>query len=652
MAGGQAVAMSSEDLVRAIRDVLSAASAHTGSEDSVVEKVLRGAGIDRRGQAELLSVIRRHRDELTRLRRREHELAALFSSARELAEVHDVDALLSRLVGRAHEMMGTDVTYLSEFDAVSRDLHVRKTVGSVTPQFQNLRVPAGMGLASRVADTRSAQWVSRYSDYLGGAHEDNIDDAVFAEGIISILGVPMLSEGRVLGVLFAATRREHDFTPEEIAVLSALADHASVVLQTANTLTQLQKSEDEARRALGTLTAHVEVRDRSNVVHQELVHAVLLGGGFAQVADTLSNALGRIVTIVDSSSRPVASSVGLGVDSVAINFPPAVEKAISTSRSTGHCCHVDDDSIEIVSAVTAGELFFGAVLLSTGEMHLGSVDERTIERAAQVAALLALQQDAVASADRRVRGELIADLLDAIPERRRDLDRRARSHRVVLNDLNTVLVVVVEPEHRSTAERITASYFAGRGLVGEHAGVLAVVVQSGNLLPTASDLRAHLISVLSGPVLVIATPPVEDIEGFSRSFDIGHRTARLLDALGVIDDAVTTQAYAPYMVMFGSDPEALHGFIDETIGSVIEYDASHRTDLVLTLRAFVRNEASPTKTARALNYHTNTILQRLDRLKSILGDDWRQDEPLFRISTAVRLDELRGATLQRHRPTS
>lgn len=644
--------MSSEDLVRAISDVLSAASAHTGSEDATVEKMLSEAGIDGPGQTELLSVVRRHRDELTRLRRREHELAALFSSARELAEVHDVDALLTRLVGRAHEMMGTDVTYLSEFDATSRELRVRKTVGSVTPQFQNLRVPAGMGLASHVADSRSAQWVSRYSDYLGGTHEDNIDDAVFAEGIISILGVPMLSEGRVLGVLFAATRQEHDFTPEEIALLSALANHASVVLQTANTLTQLQKSEDEARQALDTLTAHVEVRDRSNVVHQELVHAVLLGGGFAQVADTLSNALGRIVTIVDSSSLPVASSAGLGNDSVAINIPAAVEGAIATSRASGHCCHViDDNTVEIVSAVTAGELFFGAVLLSKGELQLGSVDERTIERAAQVAALLALQQDAVASADRRVRGELIADLLDAIPERRRDLDRRARSHRVVLSDLNTVLVVVVQPEHRSTAERVAASYFAGQGLVGEHAGVIAVVVRSGDLLTTAAELRSHLASVLGGPVLVIATPPVRDIEGFSRSFDGGHRTARLLDALGVVDDAVSTQAYAPYMVMFGSDPEALHGFIDETIGSVIEYDASHRTDLVVTLRAFVRNEASPTRTARALSYHTNTILQRLERLKSLLGEDWRQDEPLFRISTAVRLDELRGAALRRYRPS-
>ncbi len=174
-------------------------------------------------------------------------------------------------MSRAHEMMGTDVTYLSEFDPATRELNVRKTAGSVTPQFQHLRVPPGMGLASQIADSRAAQWVLRYQDYAEGPHEELIDDAVAAEGIVSILGVPMLSDGQVLGVLFAATRQEYAFTPDEIAVLSALADHASVVLQTASTLEQVRRSEDEARTALDRLTEYLQVRDRSTVVHQELI---------------------------------------------------------------------------------------------------------------------------------------------------------------------------------------------------------------------------------------------------------------------------------------------------------------------------------------------------------------------------------------------
>ncbi|XGU21583.1 helix-turn-helix domain-containing protein [Rhodococcus sp. 3Y1] len=34
----------------------------------------------------------------------------------------------------------------------------------------------------------------------------------------------------------------------------------------------------------------------------------------------------------------------------------------------------------------------------------------------------------------------------------------------------------------------------------------------------------------------------------------------------------------------------------------------------------------PTKAARALNYHPNTVVQRLDRIRTLLGQSWREDE--------------------------
>lgn len=111
-----------------------------------------------------------------------------------------------------------------------------------------------------------------------GPHDSGIDEAVAAEGVVSILGVPMLAEDTVLGVLFAATRHERAFGAEEIALLSALADHASVVMQTAGILKQLKDSEENTQRALARLQDHVAARDRSNVVHQKLVAAVLTAG--------------------------------------------------------------------------------------------------------------------------------------------------------------------------------------------------------------------------------------------------------------------------------------------------------------------------------------------------------------------------------------
>ncbi|MEV0110256.1 helix-turn-helix domain-containing protein [Nocardia sp. NPDC050799] len=634
--------MNSSDLARILPEVLRAVT--RGEPDiTTLATSLTELGLDAGAVGDIVDHARRDRAEVTRLRRREQELTALFSSARDLAEVRDIDALLARLVARAHEMMGTDVTYLSEFDATTRDLHVRKTMGAVTPQFQDLHVPAGTGLASRIADTRSAQWAPRYSEYAGGTHEHTIDDAVFAEGIISILGVPMLSDGTVLGVLFAATRQEHQFTPEEIALLSALADHASVVLQTANILTQLRESQDRTRGALEKLTAHLEARDRSSAVHQELVHAVLSGGGFTQVAHTLAAALDRRVTIIDADSFSLAASADQ--EHTPVSLSPDVRAAIALSRASGHCRSVADNrSVEVVAAVTAGELHFGALLLSPGSVELGPVERRTIERAAQVAALLALQQRAVTDASRRERGELIADMLHSSPERRRGMDQRARNHRLTLSELRTLLIVDVPPARRSGAERAAAGFLGRGGLVGEHATTITVIGSAVDPMAFANDLRRHLIGTLGAPVLVVAPPRATAPDELPDLFRTAQQTVRLLTGLGIDDRAVATDAYAPYTVLFGANPQALQSFLDLTIGPVVDYDARHGTDLLTTLRTFVRHEASPTKTARALNYHPNTILQRLDRLKALLGADWRQDEHLFRISLATRLDELRSVS--------
>lgn len=596
----------------------------------------------------VFAVAGRLRSEMARLRRREHELVALFSSARELAEVRDVDMVLARLVTRAHEMMGTDVTYLSQFDPTTRELHVRKTAGAVTPEFQNLRVPPGKGLASGIAASRTAQWALRYSDYAGDPHEAGIDDAVSSEGIVSILGVPMLAEGEVLGVLFAATRHEHAFTAEETALLSALADHASVVVQTASIVDQLRTSEEDSRAALDTLTDHLRSRDRSNAVHQQLVEAVLRGGGFEQVASTLAEALGRSVTVIDGAGREIAASKDVDVDVPLVDLTGPVGDAIVTSRATGHCCYVfDGEPIQVVAAMPAGGSGGGALLLGRGAFELGSVDERTIERAAQVGALLTLQESAADDADRRMRGELLADVLDVNPQRRRDLDRRVRNHGLSLGDLNTVTIAVIPSESRTAASRMLASHLAGGALVAEHAGVVVAITGAVSPIAAAEAVRSHIQDQTPGvAVLAVAPPTAGSPDELPERFETALRTSRLVEALGHNDRAVTTDTYQPYSILFEHDPQALHAFIESTIGVVIGYDGAHDTDLVRTLGAFIRHDASPTKTARALNYHPNTILQRLDRLKSLLGPGWRTDEQLFRISTAVRLEELRAHPLR------
>ncbi|GAB3632749.1 helix-turn-helix domain-containing protein [Microbacterium shaanxiense] len=606
---------------------------------TAVSDALRAIGASDDDASDLAARVGRSQRELSRLRRREHELSALFSSARELAELRDSDAVLARLVQRAHEMMGVDLAYLSEFDPETRELRVRETSGSVSASFQSLRVPPGRGLASVVVESRTAQWVSDYSAYAAERHDSGIDDAVSSEGLVALLGVPMLTSDDVLGVLFVANRAATHFSQEEVALLSAVADHASIILQTTQTLRSLQESEDASRRTLASLTAHLVERDRANTVHQELVQAVLAGGGFAPVAETLASALGRAVAILDAQEHVIAAA-GLPLAPRMLAPDDATREAIAESRRSGHCVAVAGPGVRAVAALTAGTRHFGALLLGDGDFELGAVDFRTVERAAQVGALLELQQEAASGADHRVRSELIADLLDDVPERRPDVERRARRLGVDLRALDSLLLLSVPGDQQTAAARALGRQLDDRALVGEYRGF--VVAAHSSARDDAFDperLRAQVASAIEHPVAAVV--PRRSPDALTAAFETAMRTARLLTALEVTGITADVDDFLPYSAILDTDSQALSAFLRDTIGAVRDYDAERGADLLGTLRAFMRNNASPTRTARALNFHTNTILQRLDRLDHVLGASWREDERMFRLGIAVRLDELR-----------
>lgn len=605
---------------------------------TAVSDALRLIGASDDDSGDLAERVGRSQRELSRLRRREHELSALFSSARELAELRDSDAVLARLVQRAHEMMGVDVAYLSEFDPETRELRVRETSGSVSASFQSLRVPPGRGLASVVVESRTAQWVSDYSAYAVERHDSGIDDAVSSEGLVALLGVPMLTSDDVLGVLFVANRAATHFSPEEVALLSAVADHASIILQTTQTLRSLQESEDASRRTLESLTAHLVERDRANTVHQELVQAVLAGGGFAPVAETLASALDRAVAILDAQEHVIAAA-GLPLSPRMLTPDAATREAIAESRSSGHCVAVAGPGVRAVAALTAGSRHFGALLLGDGDFELGAVDFRTVERAAQVGALLELQQEAASGADHRVRSELIADLLDDVPERRPDVERRARRLGVDLHTLDSLLLLSVPGDQQTAAARSLGRQLDDRALVGEYRGFVVAAHASARDSFDPERLRTQVASAIEHPVAAVI--PRRSPDSLSEAFQTAMRTARLLTALEITGITASVDDFLPYSAILDTDTHALSAFLRDTIGAVRQYDAERNADLLGTLRAFVRNNASPTRTARALNFHTNTILQRLDRLDHVLGADWRDDERMFRLGIAVRLDELR-----------
>ncbi|MEU0065839.1 helix-turn-helix domain-containing protein, partial [Streptomyces albidoflavus] len=90
-------------------------------------------------------------------------------------------------------------------------------------------------------------------------------------------------------------------------------------------------------------------------------------------------------------------------------------------------------------------------------------------------------------------------------------------------------------------------------------------------------------------------------------------------------------------------PRDITGFVERTIGPVLDYDRRRGTELVRTLDAYYAAGSSPARTKDTLHVHVNTVAQRLDRVARLLGDDWQSPARTLEIQLALRLHRLAGA---------
>lgn len=574
----------------------------------------------------------RVRSELEGRRRREAELSALFETAHDLAGLRDLDAVLRAIVQRARSLLGTDVTYLSLNDPDRGDTYMRVTEGSVAARFQQLRLGMGEGLGGLVAQTARPYVTDDYFKDARFQHTGTIDAGVRDEGLVAILGVPLMLGHHVIGVLFAADRRARVFEREQIALLGSFAALAAAAIDTANLLAETRSALAGLERANEIIRDRSGVIERASDVHDRLAKLVLRGGGVHDVAAAVSQVLDGTVEFTEATAAP--------------------EYALEASRADGHVVRHKDDWI---AAVAAGDELFGALVLR-GHPGLDPVDQLTLERAAMVTSLLLLARRSAAEAEQRVRGELLDDLLDARDRDPRLLDDRARRLHADLSATHVVLAARLDAtetdaDQEADARRrlwAAASHLAAtrHGLAAARDGgtvLLLPLTDSDSATDLARRTARHLGRAVHEAVTVGASAPVRDLAARPEAVAAAYTEAgRCLDALRLLGrggDGAAAEDFGFLGLLLAGDQD-VPGFVDRTIGQVVAYDERRGTELVRTLDAYFACGMSPARTKEALHVHVNTVAQRLERVGRLLGDDWQSPDRALEIQLALRLHRL------------
>jgi phosphoserine phosphatase RsbU/P len=137
----------------------------------------------------------------------------------------DADELLATLLGRVRAIMDGDTAAVLLLDSSGRQLIATAASGLEEEVSQGVRIPVGRGFAGRIAAQRRPVILDRVD------HSTVLNPLLLAKGIRSLVGVPLLVHGAVLGVLHVGTLRDRVFTADDAALLQLAADRAALAVQ-------------------------------------------------------------------------------------------------------------------------------------------------------------------------------------------------------------------------------------------------------------------------------------------------------------------------------------------------------------------------------------------------------------------------------------
>ena len=145
-----------------------------------------------------------------------------------------LDELLDELLLRVQHALHVDTVAILLLDAQSQELIARAAKGIEEEVRQGVGIPIGRGFAGRIAAERVAIFIEDVD------HADILNPILREKGICSLLGVPMIVEGNLIGVLHVGSLHSREFTSSDAAVLQLAAARAAPAIERAQLYAALE----------------------------------------------------------------------------------------------------------------------------------------------------------------------------------------------------------------------------------------------------------------------------------------------------------------------------------------------------------------------------------------------------------------------------
>jgi signal transduction histidine kinase len=232
--------------------------------------------------------------------RRLHELTFLNKTIQDITATLDLDEIFAVLTQRVMDLLGIGACSIALVDRDTNELVFRMASGGGSESVIGERVPWGKGIVGAAAQSGRPITVSEVAR--DDRFFEEIDRRQAGFTTHSILAVPMISRGQVVGVVEGLNKRG-GFDSEDERLLGALASLAASVVENAN-LVSAQRELEVLRENLTHMIVH-DLRSPVGTISNSLQLLERLledieSDQADQLVDIASRATQRLLNLVDS----------------------------------------------------------------------------------------------------------------------------------------------------------------------------------------------------------------------------------------------------------------------------------------------------------------------------------------------------------------
>lgn len=183
---------------------------------------------------------------LGQARHRASALDAIFNVTQMIGASPKMQQALNTVLDEANRLFGTTMGHIRLINPNTRELEIRASRGLSKAVLKRMSVNLGKGLSGMVAkhgesivindvkaDPRTAHWNTE------------------ADPASSVISVPLIVEGKTIGVLTISSQEPKNFTREDESLLTTLASQAAIVIENARLYEQLKKRLGEQKVLYG-----------------------------------------------------------------------------------------------------------------------------------------------------------------------------------------------------------------------------------------------------------------------------------------------------------------------------------------------------------------------------------------------------------------